>query len=154
MASSDFLIYDSSENPDTDKSYEHSKTNPFLFNKFASQFNVTFNYKNVKVESFRNSLVEFQSFLLNESIEGTFFVSETFKPDVTAKRLYNSADLYYVCLLVNNCINRSEYTFPSGKYRFVPIDKVIIISKFLSLSNANASNVRLINLEDDLTLFK
>ena len=155
MATQSFKLYDSGNFPTLQESIDHSKLNPLLFNKFASSFSVNFKYKNIEIESFKNSLTDFSSFLKNEAVEGTFNVSETFKPELTAKRLYDSSDLYYVCLVVNGCLSRADYSFnEKSTYFYVPSTKIQIISKFLTISDANFISKRFISLDDSLTVFK
>lgn len=107
---SNFSDYDSSDAATLTESIYHSLHNPMLITSLSDYLMTEFNGIPYLVQepscSFRD-LVEM--YFSEKMIEIKIPESEYYRPEITAKRVYGNADLWYVILPINNIFSITEY---------------------------------------------
>lgn len=124
-----FSKFDSAAFPLMEQSIEHARDNPFLLDRFCDKFSTTRDGQGVLVSE-PSSILSSLIWMLDPylSVE-TFPADEIYMPEKTSKRLYNSHDFWYVCMMVNDCPSVTEYDFRT--LRYLPAKELNRIEVFL-----------------------
>jgi len=149
MAHLSFSNYDSADKPTIEASITHAESNPFLLSRFQDVMIYRRGDVNVEIREPRNVLTQFmwmlEPFLTTEYMPD----SEMYMPERTAKRLYDSHDFWYVCMMVNGCASVTEYNM--GKMLVLPVDQLYRLEAILF----RAKNTQTaISEGDDSVIFK
>jgi hypothetical protein len=124
-----FSSYDSAEFPLIEQSIEHSTTNPFIFNNYSNRMIAVRDSENIIVNEPYNILQEMIDMLSEHFVEYDMPENEYYMPERTAKKIYDSHDFWYICMLVNKCVTIKDYHYT--KYFILPADKLFHIETFL-----------------------
>ena len=132
MAELSFVQYDSAIFPTIEESVEHAKTNPFIFNNYSDRLLTLRDGENTIVYEpynvMRSLVWMLEPFLVTYDMP----VDEHYMPEKTAKRLYDSHDFWYVCMLINDCRSVKDYRFK--QYKVLPAKDLYHIESFLDRS--------------------
>lgn len=141
---SDFSDYDSSDAPTLTESIYHSLNNPMLITSLSDYLMTEFNGIPYLVQepscAFRD-LVEM--YFSDKMVMTTIPESEFYRPEITAKRLYRNADLWYTILPINNIFSVTEYNKP--RIKTIPPSELEKIVKFIYMSK---NTIRTVNDAD------
>jgi hypothetical protein len=148
VADISFAQYDSADFPTIEQSIAHAETNPFLFNNYSDKLVALLEGENVVVHEPYNVLQSFIWMLEPFLVEYDMPEDEYYMPEKTAKKLYDSHDFWYVCMLVNNCVSCMDYKFK--KYKVLPATELYHIETFLEKARGS---LRVYN-PDSSTVFK
>jgi hypothetical protein len=129
MADISFSQFDSADFPTIEESIAHSKANPFLSDSFSDKYITSVDNLSALITEPSNVLSSLIWMLEPYLTTETMPTGELYMPERTAKRLYNSHDFWYVCMLVNGCPAASEYNFTTMKV--LPADELYRIETFL-----------------------
>ena len=124
-----FASYDSAEFPTIEESIANSKTNPFLLNNFSDKLVALVEGQNTIVYEPYNVLQSFVWMLDDFLVTYPMPPDEYYMPEKTAKRLYDSHDFWYICMLINNVSNAKDYRFET--YKVLPAENLYHIETFL-----------------------
>ena len=149
MAAISFRKFDSADFATIEQSIEHAAENPFLLTKLQNQVVLTRNAENLYIAEPTNDLQQFIWMLDEFLVEETMHPSEYYMPEKTSKRLYDSHDFWYVCMLVNGCSSVTEYRYKTIKV--LPPEYLYHIETFAI--RAKRSTL-VIPENDDLVIFK
>ena len=141
----DYSNYDSSDYATLPESVAHSKDNPLLINNLSDTLIYAFNGMEVLIQEPKCALKELLFFFEDLTITTTIPDSELYRPELTARRIYKSADLWYTLLLINNMSTVMEYNRPTIKY--IPPDKLSHIETFVRMHKG----VTRVVVENDLS---
>lgn len=145
-----FSAYDSADFATIEESVAHSKNNSFIISNMSNKLVSVRGNELVTMIEPNSPLVNFL-FMLDEFVIITEFVeNEIFMPERTSKRLYNSHDFWYVCMLLNNCFTVKDYSFGTN-FRILPANDLYRIDKFIKLTNRTT---RMINDSDESLYIK
>ena len=140
-----FSNYDSSLFPTFPESIKHSMSNPLLIENLSDWMIDIYDGEEVMIQepscTLKSMIGMFDDVLETIAVPN----SEFYRPEITAKRLYDSADFWYILLLVNNIYSPHKYNKSSIKY--IPAKELIRLSKF---SQRTKNIVRTIT-DNDLT---
>jgi hypothetical protein len=136
--------FDSSKFATFPESIADSKVNPLLLVNLSDKLVVNLDSEEVILQdptcTFKDMLHFFKPYYASVPVLPT----EKYRPEMTAKRLYGSADLWEILLLVNNISTVMEYDKETINY--IPNDKLTKITKFVQLHKGLYRTVQ----EDDL----
>lgn len=134
-----FKNYDSSAFPTLHQSILHSKTNPFLVENLSTKISLVIEKELFLVQDPNSPLKEFISYFENDIYEEELPESEYYRPEMTALRVYGSADLWYLILIVNNLFSVTQYRRKTIK--LVNTNGVARLTKFMAMADGSARNV-------------
>lgn len=124
-----FGKYDSSAFPTFPQSIGHSKINPLLIENLSDSLQVIMDSRNVSVQEpsclFKDFIVYFEDDYFEEELPK----EEHYRPELTALRLYDCADLWYVILLANDIYSVNQYNVKTIKY--IPPSLLTKLEKFV-----------------------
>lgn len=124
-----FKKYDSSAFASFPESIIHSRKNPLLIENLSDYRSITMDDRTVKMQE-TNCLFKDMIHFFDNDLETTELpTSEHYRPEITAKRLYDCADLWYVLLLVNNIYSVTKYD--SDTILYIPATKLAKLEKFV-----------------------
>ena len=123
-----FKKYDSAEFASFPESIVHSKKNPLLIENLSDHRSVVMDNRIVKVQETTCLFKDLIHFFDNDVEEMVLPIEEYYRPEMTAKRLYDSYDLWYVLLILNNIYTVNRYNQKVIKY--IPALKLAKIEKF------------------------
>jgi hypothetical protein len=129
MADISFSQFDSADFPTIGESVAHSKENPFVLDSFSDKYITTVDNQTALINEPSNVLSSLIWMLEPYLVSQTMPDDERYMPERTAKRLYNSHDFWYVCMLINGCPAASEYSYKSMKV--LPAAELYRIETFL-----------------------
>ena len=124
-----FKKYDSSNFASFPESIAHSRKNPLLIENLSDYRSITMDDRMVKVQETNCLFKDLIHFFDNDLETTALPTSEHYRPEITAKRLYDSADLWYVILLVNNIYSVTKYN--SDTISYIPATKLVKLEKFV-----------------------
>ena len=132
QAAVSFKEYDSTNFPTYPQCIAHARLNPLLIENLSDWREIVFEGKTM--------LVQEATCLLKDSIhyfdevleEAELPANEYYRPEITAKRLYDNADLWYIILLVNGIYSINNYDVDTIKY--IPSRELVRIAKFTERS--------------------
>lgn len=140
-----FLNYDSSNFPTHPESIKHAATNPLLIENLSDWMLTTYDTEEVLIQepscTLKSMIHMFDDVLTTIDVPTTEF----YRPELTAKRLYDSYDLWYILLLVNNIYTPEKYNRPTIKY--IPSKELIRLGKFAQRAKSVTRTV----IDNDLT---
>ena len=143
-----FSKYDSTTFATFPESIAHAETNPLLISSLSDWLQDTMDGAPILIQEPSCTFKELIHFFDDVAVTITLPVSEYYNPMLTAKRLYDNADLWYILLLLNNIFNLESYNKP--RIRYIPPNELARISKFVSKAN---SRIRVISDNDLSTYF-
>lgn len=142
-----FAKYDSSAFPTIVESIAHASTNPMLIENLSDWMLMDFDGQSVIVQepscTFKSMLHMFEDVLQTTPLPTTDY----YRPEITAKRIYDNADMWIFILLVNNIFTASKYNIPTIKY--IPPTEMVRIEKFIQRPTGAIRTVA----DNDLTDF-
>lgn len=130
-----FSKYDSSNFAAFPDSIKHSKTNPLLIENLSDHRSIIMDNRLVKVQETNCLFKDMIHFFDPDLISADLPREEHYRPEITARRLYGSTDLWYVLLLVNNVYSITQYNMDTFKY--IPALKLTKIEKFVARAEGN-----------------
>ena len=135
QAAVSFREYDSTIFPTFPQCIAHATRNPLLIENLSDWREVSFEGKTMLVQEgnclLKDSIDYFSDVLEEEDLPA----SEHYRPELTAKRLYDNADLWYMILLINAIYSSTRYDV--ARIKFVPSRELIRIAKFTERSVGN-----------------
>ena len=149
QAAVSFKAYDSTAFPTFPQCIAHARYNPLLIENLSDWREVSFEGKTMLVQE-GNCLLKDSIGYFDDVLEEQILpVEEYYRPELTAKRLYDNADLWYMLLLVNAIYSSNRYDVKAIKY--VPSRELVRISKF---TERPVGNIRMVDMtkegiEDD-----
>lgn len=143
-ANTDFSLYDSCKFPTFPQTIKHARTNPLLIENLSDWRVVNFEDQTRRIQEptclLKDQMHMFDDVLLETEIPEMEF----YRPEITAKRLYNCEDLWYIILLVNSIFSVNKYNKKVIKY--IPANQLVRIEKFVQ--KAKRDN-RPLNIDND-----
>ena len=143
MRNISFRNYESSQFPTFPESIAHAVTNPLLIENLSDWRLIEMDDVIVKVQEgnclFKDMLHFFDDVLEEEDLP----TGEHHRPEITAKRLYDCADLWYILLLVNRIPTVTKYNV--DKIKYIPPTQLTRIQKFTDLARQTVRSL----VEDD-----
>ena len=139
------IKYDSANFPYINESIDHYKDNPFIVDNFTNKLVININSEYTALISEPDSIIKdllevFDDYILTKVLP----IDEYYKPEQTSKRLYDSHDLWYILLLLNDCMSVKDFNM--NTYKYIDPDQIGQISKFL---NFNVNTTKVINLNSN-----
>ncbi|BDH16376.1 MAG: hypothetical protein [Bacteriophage sp.] len=125
-----FKKYDSSAFPTFPQSIEHASMNPLLLENLSDYREVVMDNRVIKVQEPSCLFKDFINYFEDSISEQKLPSDEYYRPDLTALRLYDCADLWYVIMLVNNIYTIHKYNMKTVKY--ITGDQLTKLEKFVS----------------------
>ena len=138
--------YDSSAQSTLHQSILHAKTNPLLVNNLSDAIMLEIDSVPYLVQDPESRVKRFIHFFSQHLEDITIENNEMYRPELTALRLYNCADLWYMLLYVNDMFSVSQYnklTIKAPKS-----DSITMLSKFMAM--VKEEEVRVVNDEANL----
>lgn len=139
-----FKNYDSTQFPTFPESIAHARTNPLLIENLSDWRMVDIDNVLTKIQEPTCLLKDMLHFFDDVLEEEELPVEEYYRPEITAMRIYDCADMWYIILLLNNIFSVSKYN--TATIRYIPPTQLTRIQKFTDLSNRT---VRALS-EDDM----
>jgi hypothetical protein len=140
-----FSNYDSSLFPTLPESIKHAQSNPLLIENLSDWMLTLYDTEEVLIQepscTLKSMVHMFDDVLETINVPTT----EYYRPELTAKRLYDSYDFWYILLLVNNIYSNVKYNQPTIKY--IPAKELVRLGKFAQ----RAKNVVRTVVDNDLT---
>lgn len=128
-----YSSYDSNRFPTLTQSLEHALNNPLSIEKLSDKIMMDFEGLPVLVQEPTCPFKDFIKFYYEKDFEEIDLPEkEWYRPEMTAKRLYDNSDMWYVLLLINNCYSTTKWK--SKKIKYVRSDKLESIAKFIQLA--------------------
>ena len=140
-----FANYDSSDFATIPESVAHAKDNPLQLFNLSDKLIYEFNGKEVIIQD-SNCALKQMMFFFEDLIKVTPIPeSDYYRPEITAKRLYGSADMWFILLLVNNMTTVMEFNKKNIKY--IPSNDLVHLETFVRMAKNNYRTV----VENDLS---
>jgi len=140
-----FANYDSSDFATIPESVAHAKNNPLQLFNLSDKLIYEFNGKEVIIQD-SNCALKQMMFFFEDLIKVTPIPeSDYYRPEITAKRLYGSADMWFMLLLVNNMTTVMEFNKKNIKY--IPSNDLVHLETFVRMAKNNYRTV----VENDLS---
>lgn len=112
-----FMEYDSNDFPTIPESIHHSVDNALLIENLSDKLQTSFGTRNVLVQEPSCAFKDTFMMYLEDKVRYTLVPPEEFyRPEMTAKRLYGSADLWYILLYLNTMFSTADYNKRQIKY--------------------------------------
>lgn len=143
MDTIDLSAYDNSDKINIiDNSIEYSKNNPLILSQISHKINYNdefLTYDENILNSYKNYLSQFCIFL---KIPEEYY----YKPELVAKEMYGTVDLWYLILFFSNCPSAEEFNKSVIKIfdpaKFSVLNKLMnITKKSLSLNNKKPDKI-------------
>lgn len=143
MDTIDLSAYDNSDKINIiDNSIEYSKNNPLILSQISHKINYNdefLTYDENILNSYKNYLSQFCIFL---KIPEEYY----YKPELVAKEMYGTVDLWYLILFFSNCPSAEEFNKSVIKIfdpaKFSVLNKLMnITKKSLNLNNKKPDKI-------------
>ena len=122
--------YDSASFPTIEESIANAVKNPFLIKNFSDSLLMTIDSETVIISEPINILRDFFWMLEDSLVSYVMPEDEFYMPELTSRRLYGTHDLWFICLLANNCVSMKNYKMTY--YKVLPAAKINKIEIFLN----------------------
>lgn len=144
QAAVNFEFYDSTKFPTFPESIAHARRNPLLIENLSDWRETTFDNDQVLVQESTCLFKDVLHFFDEVLEEAELPEAEYYRPEITAKRLYGSADLWFTILLVNDIQTVTKYN--KSTIRYIPGRELKRLEKF---ARRAGQVVRAETLEDE-----
>ena len=124
--------YDSSDFATFPESIAHARRNPMLIENLSNKISLSSENDTFLIQEPSCLFKDMINFFEKDYLELELPKEEHYRPEITAKRLYGSADFWYILLLVNNLFTIHDYNLPKIKY--IPPQRLTKIQTFIKYS--------------------